>query len=207
MTRPIARSANVTARTRRRQGTSALFRSALVMALVITCVLATPVVVPAVRSARAPGGLPASSDGGGLVAGHTAMSGLASGACMSFAPIGGAETFYDAVRPFSASNRLLATDLQAAVVAALGVTDRGIFTDDELGAPTLTTSGSLYNHLIELGPAAAGWVDSPSQMPGALVEPLFLTNPAEARLAGDSAGQQRIAVALQRGLIKFLSGA
>ena len=89
MTRPIARSANVTARTRRRQGTSALFRSALVMALVITCVLATPVVVPAVRSARAPGGLPASGDGGGLVAGHAAMSGLASGACMSFAPSGG----------------------------------------------------------------------------------------------------------------------
>ena len=321
MTRPIARPANVTARTRRRQGTSALFRSALVMALVITCVLATPVVVPAVRSARAPGGLPASSDGGGLVAGHTAMSGLASGACMSFAPsggkpgktvfidpghggldpgvvgsaggrlvlektvtlsvgtrlaalllrdgyrvvlsrttdasvaslsasdsvtgamtasavhrdlvsrtqcanaasasvlvsihfdafddpsVGGAETFYDAMRPFYASNRQLATDLQAAVVAALGVTDRGIFTDDELGAPTLTTSGSLYNHLIELGPAAAGWVDSPSQMPGALVEPLFLTNPAEARLAGDPAGQQRIAVALQRGVIKFLSGA
>src|SRR5437764_14336229 len=86
MMRPIARSANVSARTRRRQGTSALFRSVLVMALVITCVLATPVVVPAVRSARAPGGLPAPSDGGGLVAGHTAMSGLASGACMSFAP-------------------------------------------------------------------------------------------------------------------------
>lgn len=120
--------------------------------------------------------------------------------------VGGAETFYDAVRTFGASNRALAADLQAALVADLGVTDRGIFTDDQLGAPTLTTTGSLYDHLIELGPAAAGWVDNPSQMPGALVEPLFLTNPQEARLAADPAGQQRIAVALQKGVNKFLSG-
>jgi N-acetylmuramoyl-L-alanine amidase len=42
-------------------------------------------------------------------------------------------------------------------------------------------------------------------MPGALVEPLFLSNPAEAQLAGDDAGQQRIAVALEAGLVKFLT--
>jgi N-acetylmuramoyl-L-alanine amidase len=321
MTRPIARPANVSARTRRRQGSSLLFRVALALAFVVTCVLATPVVLPAVRSARVPGGAPPATGGTGLVSGQTAMAGLASGACVSFTPssgrysktvfidpghggpdpgvvgmaggrrvlektvalsvgtrlaellrgdgyrvvmsrttdssvaslsaadsvtgamtasavhrdlvsrtqcanaasasvlvsihfdafddpsIGGAETFYDAARPFAASNRQLATDLQAAMVEDLGVTDRGIFTDDQLGAPTLTTSGSLYNHLIVLGPAAAGWVDNPSQMPGALVEPLFITNPAEAQLASEPAGQQRVAVSLQRGVNKFLSGA
>jgi N-acetylmuramoyl-L-alanine amidase len=44
-------------------------------------------------------------------------------------------------------------------------------------------------------------------MPGALVEPLFLTNPAEAAMASDRAGQQRIAQALATGLEKYFSSA
>jgi len=120
--------------------------------------------------------------------------------------VGGTETFYDSSRTFSPASRRLATNLQTALVAALGTADRGVSTDDKLAAPTLTSSGSTYGHLIELGPMAPGWVDDPSRMPGALVEPLFLTNPAEAQLAGDEAGQQRMAVALEIGLVKFLSG-
>lgn len=119
--------------------------------------------------------------------------------------VGGTETFYDPARTFAAANRTLATDLQSALVAALGTADRGVWTDDQLAAPTLTSSGSTYNHLIELGPMSAGWVDNPSQMAGALVEPLFLTNPKEARLAGDPAGQQLIAAALEAGVVKFLT--
>jgi N-acetylmuramoyl-L-alanine amidase len=119
--------------------------------------------------------------------------------------VGGTGTFYDSARTFSAANRRLATTLQAALVAALGTDDRGVWTDDQLAAPTLTSSGSTYGHLIELGPRSAGWVDDPSQMPGVLVEPLFLTNPAEARLASDEAGQEKIATALESGLVKFLT--
>jgi N-acetylmuramoyl-L-alanine amidase len=118
--------------------------------------------------------------------------------------VGGTETFYDAARPFADANRRLASALQAAMVVGLGEPDRGVWTDDQLAAPTLTASGRDYGHLIELGPAAAGWVDSPSEMPGALVEPLFLTDPAESRLAADPAGQQKIAVALEAGLVQFL---
>ena len=44
-------------------------------------------------------------------------------------------------------------------------------------------------------------------MPGALVEPLFLANRAEAQIASDPAGQQRIAQALASGLEKYFSGA
>jgi N-acetylmuramoyl-L-alanine amidase len=120
--------------------------------------------------------------------------------------VGGTGTFYNATRPFAAASRRLATDLQSALVAALATADRGVWTDDQIAAPTLTASGSAYGHLIELGPMAAGWVDDPSKMPGALVEPLFLTNPAEAQLAGDDTGQQRIAAALEAGLVKFLTG-
>jgi N-acetylmuramoyl-L-alanine amidase len=121
--------------------------------------------------------------------------------------VGGTETFYDTARPFAADNKRLAADLQSALVAGLGTSDRGIWTDDQLAAPALTSSGNGYGHLIELGPAAQGWVDSPSQMPGALVEPLFLTNPAEARVAADPEGQQRMAKALEAGLQKYFSGA
>lgn len=121
--------------------------------------------------------------------------------------VGGTETFYDSARPFAPDSRRLAVDVQGTLVSALSTSDRGVWTDDQLAAPTLTSSGSTYGHLIELGPMSAGWVDNPSQMPGALVEPLFLTNPAEARLASDPAGQQKIAVALEAGLVKFLTGA
>ena len=119
--------------------------------------------------------------------------------------VGGTETFYDPARTFAEANRRLATAVQAALVAALGTADRGVWTDDQIAAPTLTSSGSTYGHLIELGPKASGWVDEPSQMPGALAEPLFLTNPREARLASDPAGQQQIATALEGGLVKFLA--
>ena len=119
--------------------------------------------------------------------------------------VGGTETFYDSARSFSSENRRLATSLQSALVARLGEADRGVWTDDQLAAPTLTGSGQSYGHLIELGPQSAGWVDHPSQMPGALVEPLFVTNPSEAQIASDPAGQQGIAEALASGLMKFLS--
>jgi N-acetylmuramoyl-L-alanine amidase len=119
--------------------------------------------------------------------------------------VGGTETFYNAVRPFAAANRRLATNLQSALVARLGADDRGVWTDDQIAAPTLTGSGQSYNHLIELGPKSSGWVDNPSQMPGALVEPLFMTNRAEAQIAGDPGGQQAIAEALESGVVKFFS--
>jgi hypothetical protein len=61
--------------------------------------------------------------------------------------VGGTETLYDSVRPFAATSKRLATDLQSALVAALGTADRGVWTDDQLAAPTLTSSGSTYGHL------------------------------------------------------------
>lgn len=121
--------------------------------------------------------------------------------------VGGTETFYDSARPFSGQSKRLASDLQSALVTSLDTSDRGVWTDDQVDAPTLTASGADYGHLIELGPALKGWVDDPSRMPGALVEPLFLTNPTEARFAADPAGQQRIAAALEAGLQKYFSGA
>jgi N-acetylmuramoyl-L-alanine amidase len=120
--------------------------------------------------------------------------------------VGGAETFYDPARPFATDSRRFAGAVQTALVSALGNQDRGVWTDDQLVAPTLTPSGSVYGHLIELGPASAGWVDNPSRMPGALVEPLFLTNAVEARFAASPAGQEKIASALKKGLESYFGG-
>jgi N-acetylmuramoyl-L-alanine amidase len=314
MTRPIATPAHAPARTRRRQRSFTLLRSALVAALVVACLLVVPAVIGGLRSSGA------QVPGPGRAEGQVALSGLESGACMSFAPalgqgsktvfidpghggldpgvvgesrgqtvlekdvalvvgmrlaallqgdgyrvvlartkdtsvaslaaadlvsgsltasaehrdlvtraacanaanasvllsihfdafgdpsVGGTETFYDGARSFAGESKRLASDVQRALVSALGTNDRGIWTDDQLVAPTLTSSGSTYGHLIELGPPEPGYVDDPSKMPGVLVEPLFLTNEGEARLASRASGQQRIASALKDATEKYLAG-
>src|SRR5207245_4876043 len=45
----------------------------------------------------------------------------------------------------------------------------------------------------------------PSERPAALVEALFITKPAEALIASDPAGQQKIAEALAAGVLRFAS--
>lgn len=119
---------------------------------------------------------------------------------------GGSQTFYDADRTFSARSQRLAASVQAAVVKDLGLNDRGATRDDQLDAGTITDTGATYGHLVELGPPVAGWVDHPSAMPGALVEPLFLTAPDEGRLAATPAGRAKIAQALYDGLTTYLGG-
>lgn len=118
----------------------------------------------------------------------------------------GSETFFDPARSFSGSNRRLAASLQAALTQQLRLDDRGVTSDEDLSAPTITDAGAAYGHLVELGPRDPGWVDNPSSMPGALVEPLFLTAPEEAALVARPEGRARIARALADGLTSYLNG-
>jgi len=126
--------------------------------------------------------------------------------------VGGAETIYDDVRPFADRNLRLAKLVQASLVASFSargwqVPDRGVQTDAAAGTPALSGAGQAYGRLMELGPAQPGFVDHPSQMPGVVVEPLFLTRPAEAAVAADPTGQAAMAEGLRQGIEKFLSGA
>lgn len=121
--------------------------------------------------------------------------------------VGGTLTIYDTARPFAADNLRLAQSLQGALVSRLELTDRGLLTDDALVAPTLSERAGGYGHLLLLGPPEPGWLDQGTAMAGALVEPLFLTAPAEAALAASPAGQKRIASAIAAGLTSYLSGA
>lgn len=123
----------------------------------------------------------------------------------------GAETLYDNARPFSAANQRLARLAQQDVLARLrsagwAVPDRGVLDDSLVGTPAVSSEAAAYGHLLELGPAAAGWLRWPSAMPGILCEPLFLTHPAEADVADGASGQRLIAAGLAQAVTSFFAG-
>jgi N-acetylmuramoyl-L-alanine amidase len=123
--------------------------------------------------------------------------------------VAGCLTGYDADRPFSAENLRLATLLQDDVLGAMnsqgwGVPDQGVLSDTGLGS-TLTSSSAGYGHLLLLGPAEAGYFSTPSEMPGALIEPLYLTDPAEASIAASAPGQQVIALAIAKAVGQYFA--
>ena len=68
-----------------------------------------------------------------------------------------------------------------------------VLSDTLLGRPALSQAGDGYGHLLLLGPADPGYFSTPSEMPGALIEPLFITDPFEGSIATSPAGQQTIA--------------
>jgi N-acetylmuramoyl-L-alanine amidase len=123
---------------------------------------------------------------------------------------GGCVTGYDADRPFSADNLRIATLLQADVLSAMnaqgwGIPDGDVQPDSGLGS-ALTAQAEAYGHLMLLGPAEAGYFTTPSQMPGALIEPLFLTDPFEGSIAASAHGQQVIAGAIARAVGQYFAG-
>jgi N-acetylmuramoyl-L-alanine amidase len=112
----------------------------------------------------------------------------------------GSVTGYDAVRPFASSNLRFADLLQADVLSAMngqgwGIPDEGVLTDNYLGS-AISDAAVSYGHLLLLGPAESGYFTTPSQMPGALIEPLFVTDPYEATIGASAHGQQVIAQGL-----------
>jgi len=119
---------------------------------------------------------------------------------------GGSQTIYDDVRPFAHESERLAGALQGALLQQLKLADRGVLTDDALDAPTYSDRAESYGHLMLLGPAEPGWLAAGTAMPGALVEPLFLTNPREASLVTAAGGQRKVAQALAVGLERYLTG-
>jgi N-acetylmuramoyl-L-alanine amidase len=99
----------------------------------------------------------------------------------------GTVTGYDPDRPFAAANLRLATLVQDDMLAAMNaqgwqIPDRGVQPDTGLGSVSdpdspLAAKAEAYGHLLLLGPADPGFFSTPSEMPGALIEPLFTTDP------------------------------
>jgi hypothetical protein len=69
----------------------------------------------------------------------------------------------------------------------------------------LDSAALAYGHLILLGPAKPGYFSTPSQMPGALIEPLFVTDPFEGSIAASTHGQQLIATALAEAITQYFT--
>jgi N-acetylmuramoyl-L-alanine amidase len=122
----------------------------------------------------------------------------------------GCITGYDADRSFSADNLRLATLLQDDVLGAMNargwdIPSDGVQSDTGLGS-SLSAADQNYGHLLLLGPAKAGYFATPSQMPGALIEPLFLTDPFEGSIAASPQGQNVIAGAIAQAVSQYLGG-
>ena len=117
----------------------------------------------------------------------------------------GSVTTYDAVRPFSNENLRFAQLLQSSVLAAMNhkgwqIPNAGVLDDVGLGSnngdpatSSLAAKGLEYGHLMLLGPSMKGYFSTPSAMPGALVEPLFITDPFEGSIAAGTKDQHVIA--------------
>jgi N-acetylmuramoyl-L-alanine amidase len=122
----------------------------------------------------------------------------------------GSVTAYDAVRSFAAASLRLATLVQTDVLATLNthgwaIPDDGVVSDGSLGGPALSAAAAAYGHLLLLGPAQPGYFDTPSQMPGALIEPLFITDPFEGTVAASPAGQEAIATGLAQAVAQYFA--
>jgi N-acetylmuramoyl-L-alanine amidase len=121
----------------------------------------------------------------------------------------GSVTLYDAVRPYANASLRLSTLVQRDVVASLRaegtvVPDLGVHTDVGFGS-ALTQADQEYGHLVLLGPAKRGYLNTPTMAPAALIEPLFLTDPPEASVADSRAGQEAIARGLTDAAAQFFA--
>jgi N-acetylmuramoyl-L-alanine amidase len=128
----------------------------------------------------------------------------------------GSVTVYDADRPFSADNARLANLVQSNVLDRMNgqgwqIPDDGVQSDAGFGSVdgSPATSGlaalaEQYNHLMLLGPAMAGYFETPSQMPGVVIEPLYITDPFEGSIAASPNGQNVIAQGIASAIEQYL---
>jgi N-acetylmuramoyl-L-alanine amidase len=129
----------------------------------------------------------------------------------------GSVTLYDTARPFAAANLRLATLVQTDVMSAMNaqgwqIPNNGALPDSGFGSSVgdpaaggLAALAAGYDHLLLIGPPLAGYLTAPSTMPGAVVEPLYLTDPFEGSIATSGADQQVIARGIATAVGQFLA--
>ena len=117
----------------------------------------------------------------------------------------GSVTVYDPDRSFSGGDLRFAHLLQNDVLTAMNaqgwqIPNDGVQPDGTFGsavgnpsAGSLAAEAASYDHLMLLGPAESGYFSTPSQMPGAVIEPLYLTDPFEGTIAASPADQKIVA--------------
>ena len=139
----------------------------------------------------------------------------------------GHEVYYNSSRPFAAQNRALAGMLLDGVTAELSAggyssLPRGAIDDDclkafqgrcfplfILGPSRVTDRDEVYRRGgtpegLGVAPGQETLVSRPSQMPGALVELLFVSSPEDAALLRDEGARDAMARGVARGIVEFL---
>jgi N-acetylmuramoyl-L-alanine amidase len=114
----------------------------------------------------------------------------------------GTETFYCDERPFAEKNLFLAHSIHDSIISALtshgyAVVDRGIGID---------SAGEDPRHLFMLGPQTEKCL-RPSNMPGTLVEALYLTNPADAEILKHQESLGWLAAGMADGIERYFQDA
>ena len=129
----------------------------------------------------------------------------------------GSVTLYDADRTFAAANLTLANLVQNDVLTNMNargwdIPNEGVQSDTGFGSVSgnpasggLAAEAAAYNHLLLIGPAQAGFFSTPSEMPGVVIEPLFITDPFEGSIAASPKGQKVIAQGIASALEQFLA--
>jgi N-acetylmuramoyl-L-alanine amidase len=129
----------------------------------------------------------------------------------------GSVTAYDTERPFAASNLKLANLLQSDELAAMdqqgwNIPNDGVLPDTGLGSyvgdPTvggIAGEAAAYDHLLLIGPAMTGYFSTPSQIPGAVAEPLYISDPFEGTIAANAHDQMVIAQGISAAVETFLA--
>jgi N-acetylmuramoyl-L-alanine amidase len=111
-------------------------------------------------------------------------------------------------RPFGDRSADFATYVYREIGAAykkagFDTTPRGALPDDELNA--VMHDGGVERHLIMLGPAIenADYTINPSQMPGIIIEPVFITNDDDAAFIARTENQRLLVDAYAGGILQY----
>jgi N-acetylmuramoyl-L-alanine amidase len=119
----------------------------------------------------------------------------------------GYETWFTRERPFGDRNAAFATLAYAHLKEQLGKIGYVLPAEEERGVLPDTTADvrkeySVFKHFIMTGPEVPGVV-TPSAMPGAIVEALFISNDGDAAVLASPEGQQAIVTAYENAIVEY----
>jgi N-acetylmuramoyl-L-alanine amidase len=121
--------------------------------------------------------------------------------------VDGFETLYDADRSFGAENARLARSLQGAIGAGYRAAGRDDDDRGVVGSDSTDKAANAAQDLVLLGATPPGTDLPQSEMPGAIIEPLFITDPEATDFLRSESGERVLADAIGDGVETFLRGA
>lgn len=121
--------------------------------------------------------------------------------------VSGYETWYSSGRKFSADSKRFATLAYRALgerISAAGYNALGREVNDDATAH-VEIGRDLFDRYVITGPAQPGKI-APSEMPGSIVETLFISNDADAAFLASNEGQAAIVSAYVDAIVQYFSG-